>query len=91
MLKRNNTDYSVESLQKIIDEQNREISKLHWASSHIEEYEAKQEKLNKLINEHNKLCIEARLQLKKYIELNKELSLRIAECKKEIDKIRNQS
>lgn len=91
MLKKGNSNYYIESLQKIIDEQNREISKLRWAASHIKEYEIKQEKLNELIKEHGRLCEEARKQLKNYIELNREMSSRIAECKKEIEKINNQS
>ena len=80
---------TIKSLQRIIDEQNRELSKLRWAATHVEEYEAKQNKLDELIKEQHELCVEARARLKQYIELNKELSLRIAECKKEIEKIKS--
>lgn len=80
---------TIKSLQRIIDEQNRELSKLRWAATHVEEYEAKQNKLDELIKEQHELCDEARERLKQYIELNKELSLRITECKKEIEKIKS--
>lgn len=51
---------------------------------------ARQQELEKWINEYKRLCEEAREQIRKYKQLNKELTVSIIECKKEKDRIKKQ-
>lgn len=87
MLFKKKLESKIDFLQKIIDSQSKELSKLHWASLHIEEYEKKQKELQLKIKEHEKLCQEAKKQIETYKKLNKELSNCIYSCREEKKKI----
>ena len=76
MIFKNNSqikDITIESLQKIIDQQNQELSKLRWAVTHITEYENKKKILDEQITEYHKLSSELRRLIKEQRQLNKEL------------------
>ena len=90
MIKKENSNYYIESLQKIIDEQNQEISKLRWASSHIKEYEEKKSQLDGQISEYRKLSNELKSLIKEQKQLNQELTENIYECKNQIKTIKNE-
>lgn len=90
MIFKNNSqikDITIESLQKIIDQQNQELSKLRWAVTHITEYENKKKILDEQITEYHKLSSELRSLIKEQRQLNKELSQNLVNCKKEIIKM----
>lgn len=90
MIFKNNSqikDITIESLQKIIDQQNQELSKLRWAVTHITEYENKKKILDEQITEYHKLSSELRRLIKEQRQLNKELSQNLFNCKKEIIKM----
>ena len=80
-------DITIESLQKIIDQQNQELSKLRWAVTHITEYENKKKILDEQITEYHKLSSELRNLIKEQRQLNRELSQNLVNCKKEIIKM----
>lgn len=90
MIFKNNSqikDITIESLQKIIDQQNQELSKIRWAVTHITEYENKKKILDEQITEYHKLSSELRSLIKEQRQLNKELSQNLVNCKKEIIKM----
>lgn len=90
MLLKNNSqiqNMTIESLQKIIDQQNQELSKLRWAATHITEYENKKKILDEQIADYRKLSSELRSLIKEQKQLNKELSQNLINCKKEINKM----
>lgn len=84
------TNYYIESLQKIIDEQTRELSKLRWTSLHIKEYEEKKKQLDRQISEYRKLSNELKSLIKEQKQLNQELTENIYECKNQIKTIKNE-
>lgn len=84
------TNYYIESLQKIISEQNQELSKLRWAASHIKEYEEKKKQLDRQISEYRKLSDELKSLIKEQKQLNQELTENIYECKNQIKTIKNE-
>ena len=84
------TNYYIESLRKIIDEQNQEISKLRWAASHIKEYEEKKNKLDKQISNYRKLSNELKKLIEEQKQLNQELTENIYECKNQIKMIKKE-
>ena len=90
MFKKENSNYYIESLQKIIDKQNKELSKLRWASLHIKEYEEKKKQLDRQISEYRKLSNELKSLIKKQKQLNQQLTENIYECKNQIKMIKNE-
>ena len=75
-------------LQKIIDQQNQELSKLRWAVTHITEYENKKKILDEQITEYHKLSSELRSLIKEQRQLNRELSQNLVNCKRKILKLK---
>lgn len=90
MFKNKNSNYYIESLQKIISEQNQELSKLRWAASHIKEYEEKKNKLDKQISNYRKLSNELKKLIEEQKQLNQELTENIYECKNQIKMIKKE-
>lgn len=80
---------TIKSLKEIIDQQNKELSSFRWVATHLEDYTRKQKELEKTIEEHQKLCTEAREEVKKCKNLNKELSFQLNLCKQELEKIQS--
>lgn len=85
-----NKEINAESLQKIIDEQNKELLKLRWISTHIVEYEEKKKVLDEQISEYERLSDELGCLIKEQKQLNRELRQKILECKNESLKIKMQ-
>lgn len=80
---------TIKSLKEIIDQQNKELSNLRWVATHLEDYARKQKELEKTIEEHQKLCAEAKEEIKKCKKLNKELSFQLNLCKQGLEKIQS--
>lgn len=85
-----NKKINAESLQKIIDKQNKELLKLRWISTYIVEYEEKKKVLDEQISEYERLSDELGCLIKEQKQLNRELRQKILECKNESLKIKMQ-
>lgn len=71
----------IKSLYEIIDKQNIELARLRGLSKQLEEFNNKNNELEKLIREYGLLCYEARKSIKEQKQLNKELNETIKSCK----------
>lgn len=91
MFKKKTSKYNMNSkikiLQDIVDEQNKELANLRMVAKNYEEFIKQKENMDKMVQEHIKLCAELRQEKKEYEQLNKEFKAMIAHCKQDLDKV----